>query len=217
MQPNDYDDFVLMLNATAELLAPARPLSAVAISMWWNVMRPYDLPAVRQAFDRHMRNPDAGQFMPKPADVLRMMTGSTQDSALVAWSKVDRAVRLVGTWESVAFDDALIHRVLADMGGWTALGMKTEHEWPFVAKEFENRYRGYRVRNESPEYPPVLVGIAQAQNSHENRESLPPVMAGDASAVKRVMHGGSNQPLLEFARADASDMALLAAPERRVA
>jgi len=217
MQPKDYDEFVMILGATAELLAPTRPLSNIAIGMWWNVMKPYDLTAVRQAFDRHMHNPDSGQFMPKPADILKMMTGSTQDSALVAWAKVDKAVRQVGTWESVAFDDALIHRVLMDMGGWTALGMKTEHEWPFVAKEFENRYRGYRVRNESPDYPPVLIGMAQAQNAQENREIQPPVLIGDEPTAKLVMQGGTDQPLLGMTRADASCVGLLTAPQRRAA
>ncbi|NYT68782.1 DUF6475 domain-containing protein [Pusillimonas noertemannii] len=217
MQPKDYDDFVMILGATAELLAPTRPLSNIAIGMWWNVMKPYDLPAVRQAFDRHMHNPDSGQFMPKPADILKMMTGSTQDSALAAWSKVDKAVRQVGTWESVAFDDALIHRVLEDMGGWTMLGMKTDHDWPFVAKEFENRYRGYRIRNETPEYPPVLIGLAQAQNAQENRESQAPVLIGDATTAARVMQGGTAQPRLGFERASAGDVALLAAPEQRAA
>ena len=217
MQPKDYDDFVMILGATAELLAPTRPLSNIAIGMWWNVMKPYDLPAVRQAFDRHMHNPDTGQFMPKPADILKMMSGSSQDSALVAWSKVDKAVRQVGTWESVAFDDAVIHRVLEDMGGWTMLGMKTDHDWPFVAKEFENRYRGYRIRNETPEYPPVMIGLAQAQNAQEKREIQPPVLIGDAPTAKLVMRGGTDQPLLGMTRADASCVGSLAAPQRMAA
>ncbi len=57
-----------------------------------------------------------------------MLGGSTQDAALAAWSKVDRAVREVGPYQSVAFDDALIHRVLFEMGGWIPLGSKTEDE-----------------------------------------------------------------------------------------
>lgn len=35
---------------------------------------------------------------------------------MVAWNKVDKAVRQVGAWTSVMFDDALIHRVISDMG-----------------------------------------------------------------------------------------------------
>lgn len=205
MQPRDFDEFVTLLNATAELLTPGRPLSPIAIRMWWSILQPYELDGVRHALDRHMRNPDTGHFMPKPADVIRMMSGSTQDTALLAWSKVDRAVRQVGTYQTVVFDDAIIHRVLHDMGGWIALGTKTEDEWPFVAKEFENRYRGYRLHGEIPDYPRELVGISQASNNLEGHESQPPVLIGDSAAAQRVRAGGSSAPLVGFERMSADD------------
>jgi len=77
---------------------------------------------------RHLMNPDTGQFLPKPADIVRMLGGRTLDRALMAWAKVDKAVRQIGTYESVVFDDALIHRVLHEMGGWVGMGQKTENE-----------------------------------------------------------------------------------------
>jgi len=55
--------------------------------VWWTAMQPYDLAAVNDAMGRHCANPDTGQYLPKPADVVRMLQGSTQDSALVAWAK----------------------------------------------------------------------------------------------------------------------------------
>ena len=167
-----------------------RDVSQFAMDVWWNAMRPFDLPAITEAFNRHLTNPDTGQFAPKPADIVRMLGGRTQDRALVAWSKVDRAVRSVGTYASVAFDDPLIHRVLHDMGGWVGLGQKTEDEWPFVAKEFENRYRGYAMRGETPDYPQELIGIAEAYNGRKGMRSDPPRLIGDRTAAERVMSGG---------------------------
>lgn len=213
MQQPDYDQFAQVINAVAEL--HGKKLSEMAIALWWNNLKAYDLAAVREGLSRHMQNPDSGQYMPKPADVIRMIGGTSQDSAMVAWSKVDKGVRQVGTYSSVAFDDPIIHRVLHDMGGWVALGSKTEHEWPFVAKEFENRYRGYRVRNETPDYPKVLIGIAEAQNSTEGCESQPPVLIGDSSKAKQVFLGGTDKVLVGFERMQASDMALLEAPRMR--
>lgn len=188
-----------------------------AIGVWWRAMQPYDLKAVEDAVGRHCVNPDAGQYLPKPADVVRMLQGGTQDSAMVAWAKVDRAVRHVGTYQSVVFDDALIHRVLHDMGGWVLLGNKDEKDWPFVAKEFENRYRGYRMRSETPEYASVMIGIAEAQNSEQGRQSQPPVLVGDAALAKTVMSGGVKTPLLGFRQATPSEMLALAAPDREAA
>jgi len=178
-----------------------RDVSDFALSVWWEAMRPFDFEVVAQSLNRHVMNPDAGQFMPKPADIVRMLQGSTQDAALSAWAKVDKAVRHVGTWEDVAFDDPLIHRVLHDMGGWIALGQKAEDEWPFVAREFENRYRGFKARNERPDYPPVLIGLAGANNRQQGQKVAPPMLIGDKAAAHRVMQGGVAKPLLPMSRA----------------
>jgi hypothetical protein len=113
---------------------------------------------------------------------------------------VDLAVRRVGTYCDVVFDDALIHRVIQDMGGWIALGTKAENEWPFVAKEFENRYRSFRSRGECPQYPPTLIGIATAHNFRKGYKSGTPVLIGQEYLAKRVWLGGSDRPALDLKR-----------------
>jgi hypothetical protein len=164
--------------------------SAFVGRVWLEAMKPYEFAAVADAMNRHCINPDTGQWMPKPADIVKMLGGSTLDTALLAWSKVDKAVRTVGTYQTVVFDDPLIHRVLQDMGGWVPLGTKTDDEWPFVAKEFQNRYRGYAMRSERPEYLPAMIGIAQAQNSRQGLPSQPPVAIGNAAKCLAVYRGG---------------------------
>jgi hypothetical protein len=178
-----------------------KDVSAFALDVWWNALKPFDLSAVRDAFNRHLMNPDSGQYLPKPADITRMLGGTTQDAALVAWSKVDRAVRHIGTYADVVFDDPIIHRVLHDMGGWIGLGMKAETEWPFVAREFDNRYRGFRMRSERPEYPRVLTGLANAHNTRNGHDSEPPRLIGHVDTCRRVMEGGTDAPLLSMSRA----------------
>jgi hypothetical protein len=177
-----------------------RSVSSFALDVWWTALKGHDLAAIVDAFNRHLANPDAGQFPPKPADIIRMLQGSTQDSALRAWAKVDQAVRRIGTYCDVAFDDALIHRVIQDMGGWIALGSKGEDEWPFVSKEFENRYRGFRSRNEYPEYPASLMGMATAHNSQKGFKTDPPVLIGNEQLARQVLHGGTDKPVLGFKR-----------------
>jgi len=159
MKEHEFDAFFVLMESTAQLYG--KEISRTTIRLWWTALEAYDLAATRQGLSRHMQNPDTGQFMPKPADIVRMLGGTTQDGALLAWSKVDRAVRSIGPYETVAFDDPIIHAVITDMGGWMALGSKTEHEWPFVAREFENRYRGYRLGGGASDYPPTLAGIAR--------------------------------------------------------
>lgn len=186
-------------------------------SVWWNAMQFNDLPAITEAMGRHCANPDSGQFLPKPGDVTRMLQGGTQDSALVAWAKVDKAVRQVGTYCTVAFDDPIIHRVLHDMGGWISMGSKGEKEWPFIAKEFENRYRGFRGRSETPEYPRLMLGIAESENSQSGMPIQPPVLIGRPEVAQRVIAGGAMQALVGFKRLTEDDMLALAAPVREAA
>ena len=206
MKPHEFEQFRTLMAGVHDFYA--RDLSEFALSVWWEAMKPYDLAAVTQAMNRHVMNPDNGQFLPKPADVRRMLGGTSQDAALHAWAKVDKAVRQVGNYASVAFDDPLIHRVIHDMGGWIGLGSKTEDEWPFVAKHFENLYRGYAMRSETPEYPPVLAGIAQADSEARGLRYDPPRLVGDATAARAVIAGGATAPLIGLTSASAQYSAL---------
>lgn len=178
-----------------------KELPPAVLGLYWQGLRQYDLRAVEKALWGHTQNPDTGQFMPKIADVTKMLQGRTADQAAIAWSKVDSAVRRVGSYADVVLDDAIIHRVLVDMGGWLSLSMKTEDEWPFVARDFENRYRGYRMRGETPEYPPVLIGMANAHNGKEGFALQPPVLVGNQALATEVMHGGSSAPLIQMRQA----------------
>lgn len=204
MVDSELPDFAKTLLAVADYYG--KELSENVVDLYWNGLREYDLQSVKKALWAHVRNPDSGQWMPKIADVAKMTQGRTDDQAAVAWSKVDQAVRRVGTYQCVVFDDAVIHRVVIDMGGWVYIGSKDEKEWPFVAKEFQNRYRGYRMRDETPEYPPVLIGLANAQNSKQGFRENPPILVGDERKASIVMKGGTTAPLLGMK--SAADLAL---------
>ena len=196
MIESEFDEFSDRLLGVYELYE--KPLSSSMIKVWWAALIQYDLAAIKEGLGRHVANTEAGRFLPRPADIIRMMQGSTQDTAQVAWAKVDSAVRHKGTYVDVVFDDPLIHRVLHDMGGWISLGNKTENEWPFVAKEFENRYRGFRERSEIPDYPKILIGVTNAYNQSHGMPLGGQVMIGDEVACQKVMTGGTNKPLLQF-------------------
>lgn len=207
MRNEDKPQFAKLMVALGEYYS--KEVSDGLIGIYWSGLQHFDLPAVREAMNRHMQNADSGQFMPKIADISKMLAGTTQDRALQAWSKVDRAVRAVGNYRSVVFDDPLIHRAIQEMGGWVSLGAKSEDEWPFVAKEFENRYRSYAMRSEVPDYPPVLIGIAEAYNEEKGFKSAPPMLIGNSAQAQLVMEGGSKSPLIGIERLDVAGAAKL--------
>lgn len=205
MTQPDLEEFALMLGAVYEFYS--KTPSASALEIWWAALKPFDLAAVRRALGQHALNPDRGQFIPKPADVVLMLGGSTLDSGLVAWSKFEQALHSIGPYRSVVFDDPIIHRVVEDMGGWTALARCSGKDWPFKQNEFVNRYRSFRMRGETPAYPPKLVGISEAENSvngwagdERAKKEAEPVLIGDSAAAVKVLAGGSTTARLEFNR-----------------
>ncbi|CAK0761337.1 DUF6475 domain-containing protein [Gammaproteobacteria bacterium] len=189
MTDHDKTAFVKLLVGLAEYYG--KPISETVIGIYWAGLRHHDLEAIRDAMNRHARHPDSGQWMPKVADLERLIDGSTQDAAYLAWTKVERAVMHVGPWRDMVFDDALIHRVLYDMGGWIALGEKTEKDWPFVGREFVIRYRGYVNKGGPQEYEPVLTGLANLTNQAVGQRLERPVLFGQHKQCLTVMAGGS--------------------------
>ena len=119
MSPNDFQQFRDLLDGVYDFYGK-RP-NNFHRDIWWQAMQAYDYAAVADAMNRHLMNPDTGQFLPKPADIVKMIRGTTTDSALVALAKVEESIRKVGPYDSVAFDDPLINRVIQDMGGWIKL------------------------------------------------------------------------------------------------
>lgn len=194
MQAEDFDVFAESLRNVHSFYG--KDVTDFAMDVWWTCMKPYDLNAIRAAFGKHCVNPDNGQFPPKPADIVRFIEGSTLDAAMTAWTKIEQAIKAVGTYSTVVFDDPLIHAVLADMGGWPQLGQKSVDEWPFVGKEFQTRYRGYKAQRELPAYPRQLTGIADQTNAMRGFKLSPPAMIGDPESCQRVIAQASDKPRL---------------------
>ena len=197
MQEADRAAFAEMISGVYEFYGKAASVSEFALQVWWQAMQQFDLVAVREALGRHAMNPDSGQFLPRPADVVRMMQGSTQDSALTALTKLETAISSVGSWGTVAFDDALIHVVVEEMGGWISICAHAAKEWEFrLKKEFCDRYRAYKARGEVPPYGPVLMGLFDAQNVAQGFPAQPVKMVGDVRKARQVAMMGSDTPRL---------------------
>lgn len=165
-------------------------LSRSMLAIYWAGLRQYSYEAIEKACWAHTQLPDeAGRWMPRNSDIIKMMEGNTTDQGALAWSRVDSAIRTRGTWDDVVFDDPVIHRVVADMGGWVLLGSKDDKEWPFVAKEFQQRYRSFKQQGGIPEHPARLTGMANAHNKAAGQPLLPPILIGDKEKAKSVLLG----------------------------
>ena len=196
MRDTDFSEFCETLMVTSEVFG--KPMSDAAMNFWWTLFKDFELADFSRAMALHVTNTDkGGTFMPKPADIIRLIEGANVDLAAMAWAKVDRAWRTIGHMESVVFDDLLIHAVLSDMGGWAGLMSRNDNDsWPFVAREFEDRYRAYKVMRRTPVYPAILKGMMQIENDANgfSKHNNPPRLIGNAEQAREVLVKGLDAP-----------------------
>ena len=187
MNENDKQEFVDWLQGIAAMKRV--DLSAAVIRIWYQTLIEYDLSAIKLAFEKHLKDPDGGHWMPQPSDIVRIIDGGVGEQAEVAWQKSFRAVSLVGSYSDVVFDDSIIHAVIEGMGGWVKFCQGEYKDFDFKRLEFIKAYRAIKNRG-STEYVGVLQGISNAQNALHGFKLQAPKLVGDDAKALSVMHGG---------------------------
>lgn len=166
--------------------------------IYFNCLADYDFKDVVDAIGKYVKSTDKCDFFPKPGDLIKMIQGDIRTLALQAFSKA-RGSAGISSYDTVVFDDPIIHLVIRDMGGWLEWGMMTTHELPFKEKIFCERYEGYFL-NPPAEYPKMLYGIYELKEGHE------PKMIGDKNKAQLVLEC---KPAAEIFRFKLSDQVLL--------
>lgn len=144
MTDSDIEAFTAVIAATAEMYG-GKKLSDVVVALYFKALNNLSLEQVKAGISRHMQDTEAGQYMPKPADILRFHK-SKKPSALIAWSEVIEAMEQKGAYISVLFQDGITNAIIRDMGGWPGICREymTVDEPVWIQKEFERRYAEYQ-------------------------------------------------------------------------
>lgn len=185
MKAPDFPAFAANWFAAFELYG--KPTSDVATKLAFDVLSRFELVDVLRALQSHVLDSDAGRFPPKPADLVKFITGDTQSKPLAAWTAVSNAVERIGPYRAVTFDDPVTMATLADMGGWAELCRMTDETLPFRRNEFCTRYRGYMLTPPAS-FPARLGGLST--------DGAPPVLIGDPQRAAATLANGSNVPRL---------------------
>jgi len=200
MQNSDYDKFCTLWRAAWELRGKV-PTAGI-LELCFEALRDHELSDISAALSRHALDPDVGQYTPKPADVIRFLSGGKEARAISAFTVAMKAAARIGAYQTVVFDDPLIHAVIADMGGWqqfchTDIGEDAE-KMPFLQREFCRRYVGCMMRP-ATQYPRALTGIIEQHNrTHGYVDRVPaPLLIGDKRRAEQVYLGGADRLRLE--------------------
>ncbi|MGN6518551.1 MAG: DUF6475 domain-containing protein [Dokdonella sp.] len=176
MRPADRREFVALL--TQALGFYRQDCTEFTVDVWWQACLPFDIEQVRKALTAHALDPDRGQFAPKPADLVRQLAGTTTDRELLAWQRVQNAMRSVGAYASPDFRDPVLHQAIVDLGGWTTVCRTPVDELPFLQKRFCDLHRTLSARG-APDAPLRLVGAHEAAN-------VPAGLAGPGTPATRL-------------------------------
>lgn len=163
-----------------------------------------DLPpdAIVAAF-RRVRREGSG-FFPSVAEIRRQVEGTPDDRALLAWTALERAVGLVGAYQSLdVADTAAAEALVTVFGTWPAFCAHEAGPELLVKRQaFLAAYRAARAR-ERDAGPRRLIGLHEASGSYR---AMPALALGQMTADGRVVlcQERIRTPLMS-AYADAAD------------
>lgn len=187
---------------TAAMAIYRHNITPQEIRLWIAALADFDARDIVRALGAHLRDPDVGQYQPKPADVVRNLRGGSAANAAWAWAEVQRAARSVGGYATVVFSDPGIHSAIEALGGWVWLCEQPERELPFIAKRFEALYTS--ARQHAGSHPRALIGRTEAENrsnGHPHRGT--PVLIGDRATCLVVHQTGREGGPTEIGHAPA--------------
>jgi hypothetical protein len=170
-----------------------KPVSEFTLSVWWQACQPFELEQVSKALTAHAMDPERGQYAPKVADILRVLAGTATDRAQLAWGKAYDAMARVGAYTDIVFDDAAIHAVIEDLGGWPKVCRAELKELSYLQHRFCESYRAYAGRGEF-DYPRRLAGDRSPDSEYEKKGLPPPrpAVVGNVDKARQVFRGGGS-------------------------
>ncbi len=167
MKQNDLPEFAKCLVVIGELYS--KSISDYLTDIYLAALQNFDLIEIKHAFEIHIRDPNGGQFFPKPADLIKIIS-KCENTANKAWNKVEYAISKFGIYRSVKFDDPLIHTTIVAMGGWIKICSTLLKDKPWLAREFKQQYK--ELENQpSIEPPKYCCGLLEIMNSNHDYTS----------------------------------------------
>lgn len=172
MKNEDKRAFFDLMMAAGEVYG--REVTQPMAAIYFSALESVSIDQVQAAMMAHMQNPDSGQFFPKPADLIKQMTGTTkqqeaviEDRASIAWACIERDIRRIGSYGTLKLDDKQAMAAVKAMGGWQSICQTENSKMEWKRKEFIRMYETFeRTPLEAlPSSLPGLVELSEAKAS----------------------------------------------------
>ena len=166
MIDSDRKAFAEALGGTFELYE--KHFTTVMMKLWFAALSNYSIGDVCNALSAHVLNPDTGQYLPKPADVVKHIDGTKKEAsaelefiAQAAWLSIPKAINGVGQYRTPQFHDPITTACVSVIG-WKVLCNMTEREADWKLKKFVELYQQFSTKP-LDQLPSNIQGLEDVQ------------------------------------------------------
>ena len=179
MTKRDFSEFGQLMSLLNETYGDAnKPISNLKLDVYFQALEDLNIEQIKQAI-KILFQTKTMHIFPVPPEIREAVSGNPDAVAQQALDKLLGAVRYVGGYRDVIFDDPIIHAIIVREGGWIAVCDKTLDEWIWFKKDFMKIYRGYMGKNMA-DIPKKLTGIHKDLNdSRGEKYDLNPFIIGN--------------------------------------
>ena len=134
---NGFKEQVVMLGEVFD-----KKITGGLIKIYWETLRQYSDEQAANAISAHVRT---GTFFPRPADLIKLIDGTSEENAHEAWAEV---LRQLTDFANAKFDPAT-ERAVQAMGGAEYLSHMSYHDLEFKKKDFLDYYESTTDRSDN--------------------------------------------------------------------
>jgi hypothetical protein len=181
--PQDKNKFAVIMNDMGETFE--RKISPGLMKTYFSVLINYSIDEVEKAFISHLLDPDQGMFFPKPANIVKQLSGTSKQQeqavegrAEIAWNVILGEMSRIGSYGSLKLDDRQALASVTAVGGWKKICSQTHDQLVWVKKEFISCYENYE-RTPLEALPMNLPGrIELDKHKSEQSQGMKSLAAG---------------------------------------
>jgi len=186
----DSKNFALRLNGLNQILG-GKDLTPGIIDIYFKALEQFEMDEVIKAITKAAVS---CKFFPKPVELIEFVQGKIEDKAEIECNKAFEALKRIGPYQSVCFDDFITQAVIKQgFGGWVKFCgesmVETEH---FERKDFIKLYESYSrsgIKNGG-----YLPGISEIENNSNGKNVNPEIiMIGNSEICKQIMKTKTGQ------------------------
>lgn len=170
-------------------------VTKTGLSLAFAVLERFTLEEVKAGIAMHMSDTNNGQYKIQTAHVIANIEGRGDERAGVAWSKLYRAIGAVGSYADVVFDDAIIHAIVENEGGWVKVCLMVEDDLKYMQARFHKQYVQLVSKSGVFSYPKILSGTINLDRKSRGLELDPPATIGEVNQCRLVYRNGADVTL----------------------